>query len=54
MLDTINTGPAQNTAQLGWTGLVRFLHFTPRAFLPMRAAESITLIAGRGIEATAT
>jgi len=50
MLDTISTGSAQGATQLGWTGVVRFLHLTPRAFLPMRAAETITLVAGRGIE----
>jgi MOSC domain-containing protein YiiM len=33
-----------------WTGLVEHLHITARAFLPMRAQESITLVAGRGIE----
>jgi MOSC domain-containing protein YiiM len=36
--------------KLAWTGIVRHLHITPRAFLPMRAMPSITLIAGRGIE----
>jgi MOSC domain-containing protein YiiM len=50
MLDTISAGSAQSASRLGWTGVVRFLHLTPRAFLPMRAMESITLIAGRGIE----
>lgn len=33
-----------------WTGLVEHLHITARAFLPMRAQDSIALIAGRGIE----
>ena len=33
-----------------WTGLVEHLHITARAFLPMRAQESIALVAGRGIE----
>lgn len=32
-----------------WTGLVEHLHITARAFLPMRAQESIELVAGRGI-----
>ena len=50
MLDTISADSAQSAARLGWTGVVRFLHLAPRAFLPMRAAESITLVAGRGIE----
>lgn len=35
---------------LSWTGIVRHLHITPRAFLPMRAMPSITLVAGKGIE----
>jgi MOSC domain-containing protein YiiM len=35
---------------LAWTGVVRHLHITPRAFLPMRAMPSITLVAGKGIE----
>jgi MOSC domain-containing protein YiiM len=33
-----------------WQGVVRFLHKTPRAFLPMRAFAELQLIAGRGIE----
>jgi MOSC domain-containing protein YiiM len=33
-----------------WTGIVRFLHKTPRAFLPMRSFPELTLIAGQGIE----
>lgn len=33
-----------------WTGIVRFLHRTPRAFLPMKSFEELTLVAGRGVE----
>jgi MOSC domain-containing protein YiiM len=33
-----------------WLGAVAHLHITARAFLPMRAQEAITLVAGRGIE----
>ena len=33
-----------------WAGIVRCLHKTPRAFLPMRSFPSLTLIAGKGIE----
>ena len=33
-----------------WQGVVRFLHRTPRAFLPMRSFPELQLIAGRGIE----
>ncbi|MEH2560830.1 hypothetical protein V1289_000457 [Bradyrhizobium sp. AZCC 2289] len=42
--------PAQTSAQMGRSGVVRFLHIAPRGFLPMRAVSSVTLIAGRGIE----
>jgi MOSC domain-containing protein YiiM len=43
--------PAQDaTPKLAWTGIVRHLHITPRAFLPMRAMPSINLVAGSGIE----
>jgi MOSC domain-containing protein YiiM len=34
----------------GWTGVVRYLHITPRAFLPMRAMPELRLIEGKGIE----
>ncbi|MFL5331914.1 MAG: MOSC domain-containing protein [Geminicoccaceae bacterium] len=34
---------------LTWNGAVTHLHITARAFLPMRAQESIELVAGRGI-----
>jgi MOSC domain-containing protein YiiM len=50
MLDEIDAGSADSTARLGWTGLVRFLHLAPRAFLPMRAMEQLVLVAGQGIE----
>jgi hypothetical protein len=33
-----------------WRGVVRFLHKTPRAFLPMLPFPEITLVAGKGIE----
>jgi MOSC domain-containing protein YiiM len=33
-----------------WTGVVRYLHITPRAFLPMRAMPELRLIEGKGIE----
>lgn len=32
-----------------WTGVVRHLHTTPRAYLPMRAMPSLELVAGKGI-----
>ena len=37
-------------AVTSWQGVVRFLHKTPRAFLPMRTFPEIELIAGRGID----
>lgn len=33
-----------------WSGVIRHLHITPRAFLPMRAMPELNLIAGEGIE----
>lgn len=33
-----------------WQGVVRFLHKTPRAFLPMHSFPELELVAGRGIE----
>src|SRR5258708_22003254 len=50
MLDRPVAGPAADHTTPAWTGLVRFLHITPRAFLPMRAMPNLTLIAGKGIE----
>lgn len=32
-----------------WAGVVRFLHLTPRAFLPMKSFAELTFVAGRGI-----
>jgi MOSC domain-containing protein YiiM len=48
MLDTL-TAPT-TTVVPQWTGVVRHLHITPRAFLPMREMAELTLIAGKGIE----
>jgi MOSC domain-containing protein YiiM len=33
-----------------WTGVVRYLHIAPRAFLPMRAMSELRLIASKGID----
>jgi MOSC domain-containing protein YiiM len=33
-----------------WQGVVRHLHRTPRAFLPMQSFPELNLVAGRGIE----
>ncbi|MEP9378299.1 MOSC domain-containing protein [Aquabacter sp. CN5-332] len=41
---------APNAPALAFTGIVRHLHITARAFLPMRAMPEITLIPGKGIE----
>src|SRR5260370_23821255 len=51
MLDTVNTKPSQQSAVVpNWTGVVRYLHITPRAFLPMRAMPELRLIESKGIE----
>lgn len=51
MLDTIdNQLSRQGPVVPNWTGVVRYLHITPRAFLPMRAMLELRLIEGKGIE----
>ena len=51
MLDTISDQSSrQGVVALSWSGVVRYLHITPRAFLPMRAMPEIRLIEGKGIE----
>jgi MOSC domain-containing protein YiiM len=51
MLDTINDPSSRQGAVVpNWTGVVRYLHITPRAFLPMRAMPEVRLIEGKGIE----
>ena len=50
VLDKTADRPTQASAQIGWSGVVRFLHIVPRGFLPMRAMPAVTLIAGKGIE----
>jgi MOSC domain-containing protein YiiM len=51
MLDTINDPSSRPGAvELNWTGVVRYLHITPRAFLPMRAMPEVRLVEGKGIE----
>ncbi len=42
--------PSNPESRLTWQGVVAYLHRTPRAFLPMRSFETLTLVAGRGIE----
>jgi MOSC domain-containing protein YiiM len=41
---------AGTDTMLAWTGVVRHLQLTPRAFLPMHSMPELTLIAGIGIE----
>ena len=51
MLDILDSPSSASAAVIpAWTGVVRYLHITPRAFLPMRAMAELRLIAGRGIE----
>ncbi len=50
MLDKTERVQTHAAAKPSWTGFVRFLHITPRAFLPMREMPALTLVAGRGIE----
>lgn len=49
MLDSEAT-LAPSTPAIAFTGIVRHLHITARAFLPMRSVPDITLIPGKGIE----
>ena len=41
---------AKSQVATSWQGIVRFLHRTPRAFLPMRSFPMLELVEGRGIE----
>jgi MOSC domain-containing protein YiiM len=51
MLDTVNDQSSRQGAVVpNWTGVVRHLHITPRAFLPMRAMPELRLVEGKGIE----
>jgi MOSC domain-containing protein YiiM len=51
MLDTMNDQLSRQGAVVpNWTGVVRYLHITPRAFLPMRAMPELRLIESKGIE----
>jgi MOSC domain-containing protein YiiM len=49
MLDKTNVSPL-STGQIEWSGVVRFVHITPRSSLPMRPMSLVTLVAGKGIE----
>ncbi len=44
------TETAATPKDVSWTGVVRHLHITPRAFLPMKPFSELTLVAGKGIE----
>ncbi len=48
IIETSRPEPALQRAPT-WNGAVTHLHITARAFLPMRAQESVELVAGRGI-----
>ena len=50
MLDKVDTRTEDVATTPSWTGFIRFLHVTPRAFLPMRSMQELTLVAGQGIE----
>jgi MOSC domain-containing protein YiiM len=51
MLETLHDLSSRPGAvALNWTGVVRHLHLTPRAFLPMRAMPELRLVEGKGIE----
>jgi MOSC domain-containing protein YiiM len=49
MLDTATVQQPATFAPM-WSGVVRHLHITPRAFLPMRSLPELNLVAGKGIE----
>src|SRR6201995_152806 len=49
MLDTA-TASRQSTFAPSWSGVIRHVHITRRAFLPMGWMPELSLIAGRGIE----
>jgi MOSC domain-containing protein YiiM len=49
MLDTATVQQPSAFAPM-WSGVVRHLHITPRAFLPMRSLPELNLVAGKGIE----
>ncbi|MBV2179644.1 MAG: MOSC domain-containing protein [Castellaniella sp.] len=51
-MNTVINRPARGQEQAivpVWTGVIRHLHITPRAFLPMESFQQITLVAGKGI-----
>ena len=50
MLDTRAPTPSTDAFVPAWSGVVRHLHITARAFLPMRAMPELKLIEGLGIE----
>lgn len=53
MLNNFSEGevtPSPLEAKISWSGVVRHLHITPRAFLPMRSFSEIKLVVGHGIE----
>ena len=52
MLTATDQPPQHEERQVvpAWKGVVRYLHITPRAFLPMESFDELKLVAGKGIE----
>jgi MOSC domain-containing protein YiiM len=46
---SFETAPLPASTSLNWTGVIRHLHLTPRASMPMRAVPEITLMEGQGV-----
>ena len=42
-------GNMNNSTDASWSGVVRYLHKTPRAFLPMESFNELDLVEGKGI-----
>ena len=47
---SIETVERPRSTSLRWTGIVRYLHLAPRAFVPMCAMPELRLTEGRGVE----
>ena len=42
-------GNMNNSTDTAWSGVIRYLHKTPRAFLPMESFNELDLVEGKGI-----
>lgn len=49
IVDAADFDAGKRLAVPTWWGVVRHLHITPRAFLPMESFQELTLVAGKGI-----